>query len=361
MVDLMKDIDIVDVVEGRVKILPPDPVVYGQIRSNWDKVAKPLDSMGVFEEFTARIGAIQGQVSPAMDQCRILVMCADNGIVEEGISQSDQSVTALCAGDIAAGRSCLGVMAAREDIHILAVDMGMNTIGTIPLVRDLKVAPGTANFHKAPAMTRSQLLLAMQRGMDLVKESKQEGYTLLGMGEMGIGNTTTSSAVAAALLSLDPELVTGRGAGLSDAGLAHKKEIIGQALKTYRLYGADPLEILACVGGFDIAALVGMCMGGALYHVPIVLDGFISMAAALAACRIQPGVQDFLIPSHASKEPAVVMICKELGLRPVIDASMALGEGTGAVLMISLLKTTALVYMKSRSFDSAGIEQYERF
>lgn len=350
-----------DVIRGKKVINPFSMDLYKEIKTNWDHVAKPLDSMGYFEEFLSRIGAIQGQVNPNLSKSRILVMCADNGIVEEGISQSDKSITAICAENIAAGKSSLGAMAAREEVDILAVDVGIDIDKTIPAVRNEKIRKGSRNFHVEPAMTMEETLRAMQVGMDLVAKSKAAGFHLLGMGEMGIGNTTTSSAVAAALLHETAQNVTGRGAGLDDEKLKHKIEIISEALEHYELYKQEPLTILSTVGGFDIAALVGMCIGGAVYQVPIVLDGFISMTAALLAERILPGVKDFFIPSHSSKEPAVMRIREELKLHPVIDAGMALGEGTGAVLMISLLKTANAVYENSLSFGGVGIEEYKRY
>lgn len=350
-----------DVLSGKYVIEPIRAELLKQIKDNWDSVAKPLDSMGHFETFLSEIGAIQGEINPKLSKSRILVMCADNGIVEEGISQSDKSVTAICTRNIAAGKSSVGIMAARENIDICAVDVGVDTEDSIPGVTDKKIRQGTRNFHREPAMTPEEVLQAIQIGMDLVAESKKDGYLLLGMGEMGIGNTTTSSAVAASLLHLPAEVVTGRGAGLDDAKLLHKKEIIAEAIARFDLYHADPFTVLSSVGGLDIAALVGMCFGGAVYRVPIVLDGFISMTAALAACRMLPAVKDFLIPSHSSKEPAVMCIREELGLHPVLDAGMALGEGTGAVLMISLLKTANAVYESSASFSGTGIEQYKRY
>lgn len=344
-----------------VQIQPANEEIRKQVKANWDSVAKPLDSMGHFETFLSGIGGIQESLKPDLSKARILVMCADNGIVEEGISQSDQSITAICAVNIAAGRSCLGIMAAREGIEILATDVGVNTTQELALVCNRKVRPGTRNFRKEPAMTYEETVKAIQVGMDLVWESRQQGYGLVGTGEMGIGNTTTSSAIAASLLGKKAAEVTGRGAGLSDEGLLRKIRVIDEAISKYRLYEKEPLEVLRTVGGFDIAALTGVCIGGAFYHVPVVLDGFISMVAALTACRLFPETAEFLIPSHSSKEPAVCQIREELKLTPVIDAGMALGEGTGAVLMISLLKTANEVYEKSCSFDGAGIEQYQRF
>lgn len=332
-----------------------------EIKSNWDKVAKPLDSMGVFETLLSRIGAIQGKRNPDLSKAVVLVMCADNGIVEEGVSQSDQSVTAICAENIAAGKSALGMMAAFNGADIEAVDIGMNTDRSIPKVRNCKVMMGTHNFLKEPAMSEKEALQAIETGMELVGEMKQKGYGIVMTGEMGIGNTTTSSAMTAAFLKCPAENVAGRGAGLSDAGLHRKQKVIEQALLQYHLLEkADPMKILCTVGGLDIAALSGICIGGAYYGVPILLDGVISMVAALTAERLIPGVKEYLIPSHLSKEPAALAIQQELGLAPVIDAKMALGEGTGAVMMLDLLKTANEVYQNSHSFEEYGIEQYQR-
>ena len=178
---------------------------------------------------------------------------------------------------------------------------------------------------------------------------------------MGIGNTTTSSAIAAALLKCDPQKVTGRGAGLSNQGLSRKQQVIAGAIEKYDLYKADALTILSTVGGLDIAGLTGVCVGGAVYHIPIVLDGLISMAAALVAERILPGVKAYLIPSHKGKEPASQLIAEELGLNPVIDAGLALGEGTGAVMMFSLLDMAMSIYENKTTFSNIEVEQYERF
>ena len=220
---------------------------------------------------------------------------------------------------------------------------------------------GTRNFLKEPAMTGEEVYQAMQTGMDLVLAGKQKGYQLLGIGEMGIGNTTTSAAMTAVMLGLSADTVTGKGAGLDEQGLTHKKEVIEQALLRYGLRETDTFTILQTVGGLDIAAMAGAIIGGAVYHMPIVLDGVISLVAALVAERLLPNVRDFLIPSHRSKEPAAEKISEKLRLDPVIDAKMAVGEGTGAVMMLTLLKQAALVYQSCNSFEAAGVEQYKRY
>ena len=208
---------------------------------------------------------------------------------------------------------------------------------------------------------------AINAGIDTVCECSMEGYRLLAAGEMGIGNTTTSAALASALLGLDMDEVTGRGAGLSDAGLKHKKEIISEALGRYRTEGADlrspeyTMEMLAAVGGLDIAGMAGVFIGGAIYHIPVVIDGFISSVAALAAVRLAPGCRSCMLASHCGREPGMKKVLDELGLEPVIDAGLALGEGTGAVMLFPLLDAALALYTDGLVFDDTEVEQYERF
>lgn len=210
-------------------------------------------------------------------------------------------------------------------------------------------------------MTEEEAVRAIFTGIEMVFQCKEKGYKLLATGEMGIGNTTTSSAVTAALLGCGAAEVTGRGAGLNDEKLVHKQELITEAIDRYGLKEADALRILETVGGLDIAGLAGVCIGGALYHVPVVLDGVISMSAALLAERLVPGTKAYLIPSHKGKEPAVERLAEELELTPVIDAGLALGEGTGAVMLFPLLDMALSVYQDRTTFADIHIEQYERF
>ncbi len=345
----------------RLRTDPPGEAVRKRVRENWDNVAKPLDGMGRFEVLTAQVGAILGTEKPDISRKAVIIMCADNGIVEEGVSQSGQEVTLAVAREMADGISSVGRMAAVIGADTIPVDIGICLGEKIPGVLDRKIRRGTGNFLKEPAMTEEEAVRAVFTGMELVSDCKKEGYRLLATGEMGIGNTTTSSAVAAALLQCDAAKVTGRGAGLSDDGLLRKQQVIREAMEKYRLAGAEALDVLKTVGGLDIAGLAGVCIGGALFHIPIVLDGVISMAAALLAERILPGTRAFLLPSHKGKEPAAEMLLKELGLEPVIDAGMALGEGTGAVMMFSLLDMAFSVYQGGTTFSDIQIEQYTRF
>lgn len=345
----------------KLSVDAPDEKVYKKVMENWDAIAKPLDGMGKFETVTAQIGAILGTDEIDISKKAVIIMCADNGIVEEGISQSGQEVTKAVAKQMAKGASSVGKMAAVIGADTIPVDIGINDNGQIPGVLNKKIRCGTRNFNKEAAMTRNEAVRAILTGVEVAAECRQKGYHILATGEMGIGNTTTSSAVAASLLGCEVDAVTGRGAGLCDEKLKHKKQIITKAIEKYGLYGAEPLRILETVGGLDIAGLTGVCIGGGVFHIPVVLDGVISMVSALLAERLVPGTIQYLIPSHKGKEPAVEKLMQELKMEPVIDAKMALGEGTGAVMMLSLLEMALCVYRGKTSFSDIQVEQYKRY
>ena len=344
----------------QISIQTPDKELKEKILKNWDTVAKPLDGMGIFEALTAQIGAILGDESIDISQKAVLIMCADNGIVEEGISQSEQAVTLAVAQAMGKQASSVGQMAKMVGADTIPIDIGINTTEIIPGIVPKKIRCGTRNFLKEPAMTEQEVIRAISIGIEMVCSCKEQGYKILATGELGIGNTTTSSAVAAALLQCEAKQVTGRGAGLSDAGLLRKQQVILQGIQKYDLYHADAFTILQTVGGLDIAGLVGVCVGGALYQVPIVLDGVISMTAALVAECLFPGIKAYYIPSHKGKEPAIEMLASQLEIEPIIDGNLALGEGTGAVMMFSLLDVALSVYRNRTTFADIQIEQYER-
>ncbi|MBR3814068.1 MAG: nicotinate-nucleotide--dimethylbenzimidazole phosphoribosyltransferase [Spirochaetaceae bacterium] len=339
---------------------------FSQIKKNWDAVAKPLDSLGKFETIVAKIGAAQKTLHPKADKSACIVFCADNGIVEEGVSQSDKSVTKICAENIAAEKTAVGIMARRSNTEILAVDIGIDSDEAPHGLLDRKIRKGTRNFLKESAMTLDETEQALQTGIELVRRCKERGYEILCIGEMGIGNTTTSAAVASLLLDKDAAETAGRGAGLSNQGIARKINVIQQAIEKYAPFRDEPLKVLASVGGFDIAGMTGVCLGAKQFAMPVVLDGVISMVAALVAESLEKGVTDYLIPSHKSREPAAALIMQELEIDAPLDADMALGEGSGAVLMLGILQTIIDVYEKSLRFGVSGsgvssIEQYTRF
>ena len=344
-----------------IAIIEPDAELYKRILRSWDRIAKPLDGLGRFESLTAQIGAILGTEEIDIAKKAVIIMCADNGIVAEGVSQSGQEVTAAVAAQMGRGDSSVGKMAAMIGADTIPIDIGIHSREPIPGVLDHKIRCGTRNFRKEPAMTGEETARAINTGIEMVAVCKGKGYRILATGEMGIGNTTTSSAVTAALLGCKAEEVTGRGAGLCEEKLWRKVQIVTEAIEKYELYGAEPFRVLETVGGLDIAGLVGVCIGGAVYHLPVVLDGVISMAAALLAERLMPGTKKYLIPSHNGKEPAMEMLKEALGLEPVIDGELALGEGTGAVMMLSLLDMALCVYHGRTLFSDIKVKQYERY
>lgn len=343
------------------KIELPDEKIRMESLEYWNHLAKPLHGMGKLEEMIARIASIQNTLHPSIHKKGVAVLCADNGIVEEGVSQTGAEVTAVVAGNLLTGQTSVCKMAKVAGADILPYDIGILTDVKGLTDRKYKISCGTGNFLKEPAMTREETIQAILVGMQIVKEKKEEGYEILATGEMGIGNTTTSSAVACALTGEQAEVMTGRGAGLSDEGLLRKKEVIKAGLKRWKPDQSDPVDVLSKVGGLDIAGLTGVFLGCARYHLPAVIDGFISAVAALAAVRIEPKVSAFLFASHRSKEPAHNRILQELRLDAVLDLGMALGEGTGACALFPLLDMAMAVYDEMSSFDEIHVEQYKEY
>ena len=327
-------------------------------RDRWNAVAKPIGSLGMFETMVENMAGLIGTPDVEIGKRAIVVLCADNGVVAQGVSQCGSEVTTIVAGSVGKGVSSVCMMAHTADIDAYAVDMGMATPSDVPTVIDRSIARGTGDITLGPAMTREQALDAIQAGIGIVELFKQKGYKLLATGEMGIGNTTTSSAMASVLLDLPVEVVTGRGAGLSDEGLARKKRAIARAIEVNVPDPNDPVDVLAKLGGFDIAGLTGMFIGGALHRVPIIVDGFISALAAVTAARICPPCTNAMLASHMSAEPAARTLMEELGIRPVIQAGLRLGEGTGAVCLVPLLDAALALY-NGTTFDDSGIEAYE--
>ncbi|MBR5902679.1 MAG: nicotinate-nucleotide--dimethylbenzimidazole phosphoribosyltransferase, partial [Clostridia bacterium] len=327
-------------------------------QAHWDAIAKPLNGLGKLESAVTSIAALTGSARVDIGKRAVVVLCADNGVVCEGVTQTDASVTATMAGQIRDHRSSVCLMARAAGADVFAHDMGMLTC--VEGVPGCHLADGTANIAAGAAMTCEQAHAAIEYGIDLVRQYAQMGYNILVTGEMGIGNTTTSGAVAAALLNMPAQTVTGRGAGLSDSGLARKCEVIRRAIEINRPDTSDPVDVLRKLGGFDIAGMVGIFIGGALYRVPIVVDGLISSVAALVAARLCPNSRCAMIASHTSKEPAAGAILSELKLDPIIYADMKLGEGTGGVCMLPLLDMALSVYNGSAAFTDTGIEQYRK-
>lgn len=326
-------------------------------QSRWDSIAKPLHSLGWLEDVIVRIAGAQHSPQVRTEKKILVPMCADNGIVAEGVTQTGQEVTAIVAENFLDEKSCAAIMCRMSGADIRPIDIGMAT-DTLR-VEKRKIAYGTRNFAYEPAMTREEAVSAVETGIRLACELKEEGYSLIATGEMGIGNTTTSSAVAAALLGVPAEEMTGRGAGLSSAGLHRKIQVIREAIERWNLTEQDPLTVLSYVGGFDIAGLAGLFLGGAYSHIPVLIDGFISSVAALLATRLCPASAGYMIATHVSKEPAARRVLDELGLSPALDAGMCLGEGSGAVASFPLIDMAAEIYRKMSTFEQIRVEAYQ--
>lgn len=339
------------------KIHESDKTIYAECEKKWDSVAKPLKSLGLMEELISRAGAAQRKVIPSFEKRRVLVFCADNGVVEEGVSQTDHTVTTAVAKTLAEGTSNVNIMAEKAGADVRVFDVGM--VDDVEGLACSKISRGTKNFTKEEAMTYVEAVTAIETGANAVIKGKEEGVDIFVIGEMGIGNTTSTAAVLSAILNEDPARIAGRGSGLSDEGVVRKINAVRRAIELNRPDPEDGLDVLSKVGGFDIAAMCGAILAGSALDVPIVMDGVISGAAALVAGKIDKRCLDFVIPSHMSKEPGGELVFKSLGLEAPIIASMALGEGTGGVMLLPLLDLALSIYDSVHSFDNIGIEAYK--
>ena len=330
-------------------------------RRHWNGIAKPLYGLGLLEDALVRIAGIQGTENLSLEKKAVAVMCADNGIIEEGVSQSGHEVTTVVTGNIARGLASVNRMAACAGADVYPVDVGMKETIEAGNLLHRKTRNGTRNFSREPAMEEAEMLAAIRAGVEIAKMLGRKGYHIVALGEMGIGNTTTSSAVASVLLERPAEQVTGPGAGLDQEGGQHKAQVIASAVAAYGLRKEETLRTLQTVGGFDLCALAGVCIGGAVYGLAVVLDGLITSVAALAACRLIPEVRDYLLASHLGKEPAMAAILEELGLKPIIHANLALGEGTGAVSFFPLLDMAYQVYRENATFEELDMDAYQDY
>ena len=336
-----------------------DPAVYRNAMRRWDRLAKPLGSLGALEAAVAKIAALTGDPDVRLDKRVLFVFCADNGVVAQGVSQSDASVTRAVALALGEGRSTVNYMAAGLNCPVIPVDVGMSTGDTPPGVRDRRVRAGTEDSTQRPAMDRAECLQAIEIGFTLAQNAAAEGTALLLAGEMGIGNTTTSTAVLSVLLDRPPEVLTGRGAGLSDDGLARKIDAVRRAIAVNRPDPDDPIDVLTKLGGLDLAALCGFYLGAANSRRPVLLDGLITCAAALCAVRLCPRAADAMLASHCSAEPAAALALEALDLTPLLSAGLRLGEGSGAAAVLPLLDMALRVYHSGNTFDSIGIDAYQ--
>lgn len=327
-----------------------------------DHIAKPLHSLGLLEDAIVKLAGIKGTSNVSLSKKALVILCADNGVVEEKVTQTGSEVTAVVAANFLSSVSCACIMAKQSNTDVYPIDMGMLTDvfpKDTPLNQGKKIAYGTKNIAKSPAMSKEEAVKGIIAGIETVGELKEMGYDIIATGEMGIGNTTTSSALTALLLRVPVEQVTGRGAGLTGEGLIRKQMVIKKAIEQNQPDFNDPIDLLSKLGGFDIAGLTGVFLGGAIYQVPIVIDGIISAVAALLAVRLSPDTKDYILPSHLSREPAAKMLLDELDLKPFLTCDMCLGEGTGAVALYPLLDMGLSVYNNMSTFEDIKIDDYE--
>lgn len=333
-----------------------DEIFINKSRQKWNSIAKPLKSLGSFEKVIANIAGMIQSTYVNLDKKALVIMCADNGVVKEGVTQTGQEVTAIVSDNFLKKKTSVAIMADYAGVDVFPIDIG---VATDTHIINKKISYGTKNMKIEPAMSRNDAIRAIETGIEFVGELKDKGYKIIATGEMGIGNTTTSSAVASVMMDIDVEKVTGKGAGLSDEGLKKKILVIKEAIQRNKPYKEDAIDVISKVGGLDIAGLTGVFLGGAVYKIPIVIDGFISAVAALCAVKIKKETADYIIPSHVSKEPASKMILEMLNMQPFITADMCLGEGTGAVALMPLLDMACRIYNDMSTFDDIKVEAYK--
>ena len=330
-------------------IQPLDEKSMTAARNRFANIAMPLGGLGLLQDAIVQLAGILGQSVPDISRRAAVVFCADNGVVAEGVTQCGQEVTATVAENMGRGESTVCLMAKQLGMDVFPVDIGVAQPIKSEKVLQFAVRRGTANFAHEPAMTRKEALEAVEIGIKMAEMCAEKGYSLLIGGEMGIGNTTTSAAVTAALTGAAAAAVTGRGAGLSTAGLERKIAVIEAALALHKPDSNDSIDVLHKVGGLDIAGLCGLYLGAAAQRIPVVLDGVISC----------PQSVHFMVAAHRSDEPASILLLDALGKRPFLTAGMHLGEGTGAAAGVALLDLALAPYREMVSFTDIGMEAYQ--
>lgn len=342
------------------RIQAADPRLLAQAQARLDRLTKPIGSLGRLEELAARYVMTTGEMKPQIPRGAVFTFAADHGVTTEGVSAYPSAVTPQMVLNFLRGGAAVNVLARHAGIEVRVVDIGVNyDFDTAPGLIHKKVMPGTKNLLVESAMSPAQAEQALEVGIELATEAAQQGIGLIGTGEMGIGNTTASSAITAVLTGRPVFEVTGRGTGIDDASHAHKIEVIQRALALHRLDQADVMKVLATVGGLEIAGLAGLILGAAAARIPVVLDGFIAGAAALIAVGLQPRCKDYLIASHRSVERGHQAILDHLGVKPLFDLDLRLGEGTGACLGMSLVFAAIKILTEMATFDEAGVSERE--
>lgn len=350
----MKTLD--EVLQG---IRGADQNALAEAQKYMDCLIKPLGSLGKLETMAVMMAGITGQVKNTVEKKCSIVMVADNGICAEGVAGTPQDITLIQGMNMTKGICGMGVLSAHAGADIKVVDVGIMSDYNNDKVYNRKIKYGTDNFAKGPAMSRQEAIRAIEVGIEMVELAVSEGYQLIGTGEMGIGNTSSTSAVFMAITGESSERAVGKGGGLTDEALIHKKQVIRDAIKLNNPDPKDPIDVVAKVGGLDIAGLVGCFLGAAYFRVPIVIDGVISALSAYVAAQMNPLVKDFIFPSHKSKEPVYDLIFSELEMTPFLDMDMRLGEGTGCAIAFHIISAACAV-MNMATFDDIKYDQTYR-
>jgi len=346
--------------ETLARIRPLDRSLESRVRAHLDDLTKPRGSLGRLEEIAMQYCLVRGTTTPGIPAKRIYCFGGDHGVADEGVSAFPKEVTPQMVMNMLAGGAAINVLSRHAGAELVVVDIGVDDplAEAVGLCRR-KVCPGTGNIVRGPAMSRDEATRAVEVGIELAESAARDGIELLGTGDMGIANTTPSTALFAAYLDLPVESITGRGTGVDDAGVARKVRAISQALETNRDLLTDPLGVLAAVGGLEIAGICGLVLGGAASRVPVVVDGFISTAGAVAAMQFVPAAQEYILFSHRSEEQGHRAIMERIGGRPLLDLSLRLGEGTGAALAMTLVDAALRIYNEMATFSSAGVSDQE--
>jgi nicotinate-nucleotide--dimethylbenzimidazole phosphoribosyltransferase len=336
-------------------IRPADGACGDEAQRRLDRKTKPTGSLGELERLVVRIAAARRTADLEPLRAAIVLAAGDHGYVEERVSAYPAEVTVQMLANISAGGAAVNVLARQAGAELVVVDAGAREAVRGDSIRPLRLGSGTANATQGPAMSRDQAENGIAAGIDLAAELGRSGFGLIAVGELGIGNTTAASALAAALLPAEPRLVCGRGTGIDDAGLSRKIEVVQRALAANANHAGDPVGTLAALGGFEVAVLTGVCLAAAANAQILVLDGFVTAAAALVAARLVPAVADYMVASHRAPEPGHGLVLEALGLQPLLDLGLRLGEGSGAVLAIPIVNSALAVMAEMATFEDAGV------
>lgn len=344
-----------------VEVADLDPHFLAAARQHLDNLTKPLGSLGRLEELAARTAQISRSIPPVVDRKVIFVFAGDHGITDENVSAYPREVTSQMVFNFLAGGAGINVLARHAGAEVVVVDMGVDfDFGDAEGLIGRKVMRGTRNFHKGPAMSRQEAWQSIQVGIDLARDYARKGCRLMGTGDMGIGNTTASSAIAAVMTGKPVAEVTGRGTGITDEALSAKVRIIEESIALNAPDANDAIDVLAKVGGTEIGGIAGLILGASEQHVPVVIDGLISTAGALIAAGIEPKVTGYLFAAHKSVEIGHACMLERMGLKPLLDLDLRLGEGTGGALAMLLIDASVKIYSEMATFEEAGVSQEKK-